>query len=86
MLVSVGSMLTTVFAVYERTRTAGWIWLGVLVVFLVSSRYCYDRWEVSGVVYALIAAFGLGLLLIGAAVIRLQQSIRRGRNVGNLSG
>ncbi len=79
MMVSVGSMLTTVFAVYERTRIAGYIWLGVLAVFLGISGYCYDRWEMPGIAYALILSFGLGLLLISLAVVRLQRSVRRER-------
>ncbi len=77
MMVSVGSMLTTVFAVYERTRIAGYIWLGVLAVFLGISGYCYDQWEIPGIAYALILSFGLGLVLITLAVIRLQRSVRR---------
>ena len=81
MMVSVGSMLTTVFAVYERTRTAGYIWLGVLAVFLGISGYCYDRWEMPGIAYALIFSFGLGLLLIALAVVQLQRSVRRERDI-----
>jgi len=81
-LVSIGSMLTTIFAVYERTRTVGWVWLGVLLLFLLVGRYCYDRWEVPGVAYALIGTFGLGVLVIGAGVLKLRRSIRLSRISG----
>ena len=80
MLVSVSAMLTTLFAVFERTRTVGYIWLGVLVLFVAISGYCFDQWQIHGIAYALLFSFGLGLLLVAIAVSFLKQSIRRERN------
>ena len=80
MLVSVSAMLTTLFAVFERTRTVGFIWLGVLALFVAISGYCFDQWHIHGIAYALLVSFGLGLLLVAIAVSFLKQTIRRERN------
>ncbi|MDH3892451.1 MAG: hypothetical protein OEV49_15395 [candidate division Zixibacteria bacterium] len=83
MLVSVSAMLTTLFAVFERTRTVGYIWLGVLALFVSISGYCFDRWQMHGIAYALLISFGLGLMLVAVAVSFLKKSIRRRRNADN---
>ena len=82
MLVSVSAMLTTLFAVFERTRTVGFIWLGVLALFVAISGYCFDQWQIHGIAYALIASFSLGLLCVGIAVFLLKRSIKRARQEG----
>lgn len=79
MLVSVGALLTTLFAVFERTRTVGYIWLGVLAFFVAISGYCFDRWQIHGIAYALMVSFGAGLLCVGIAVFFLKRSIKRAR-------
>jgi O-antigen/teichoic acid export membrane protein len=83
MLVSVSALLTTLFAVFERTRTVGFIWLGVLALFVAISGYCFDRWQIEGIAYALIISFGLGLLSVSIAVSFLRRTIRRERNTNN---
>ncbi len=78
-MVSIGALVTTLFAVYERTKVVGMIWLAVLVLFVSISGYCFERWQIEGVAYALIISFGAGLTGVSVSIFALKRWVRQGR-------
>lgn len=75
-LIMITAMLTTIFAVYDRTKTVGLIWIGVLVFFVILNQILIPRYSTLGTAYALQISFGLGLVLVVAAAIRLRNSVK----------
>ncbi len=75
-VIMVTAMLTTVFAVYDRTRLVGAIWIGILVFYVAINQWFVPHFHIMGVAYALLIAFGLGLILVALATVRLRHSQR----------
>jgi O-antigen/teichoic acid export membrane protein len=70
-IIMITAMLTTVFAVYERTRAVGLVWLGVLAVYLVLNQLLVPMYKLDGIAYALLATFTLGLAAVLTLAIRM---------------
>lgn len=76
-MIMLTAMLTTIFAVYERTRVIGYIWIGVLVFYLITNLILVPAYGFDGVMASLVISFGLGLLVVGGASLRFRQQILR---------
>lgn len=76
-IIMITAMLTTVFAVYERTRAIGFIWLGVLAVYLVLNQLLVPVYKLDGIAYALLATFALGLIAVLIAAVKMYVQKRR---------
>ena len=70
-IIMLTAMFTTIFAVYDRTREVGFLWIAILGIFVAMAWYAIPQYGTIGVAWALIAAFGLGLVLVAIGGIRL---------------
>ena len=73
-IIMLAAIFTTVFAVYERTRKVGILWISVLALFILLAWFVAPPYGLVGIAWSMIAAFGLGLILIAARGIRLTYS------------
>ncbi|MFH1686481.1 MAG: oligosaccharide flippase family protein [bacterium] len=76
-IVMLSALLMAVFAVYDRTRTVGWIWMVVLVFYVISNQWLVPEFGLDGIAYALLLSFAGGLAAIGIAAARLIRSLSR---------
>lgn len=63
-IIGISSLLTTVFAVYNKTLKVGVIWIFVLCLYIGLSRMLIPTYKLMGVGYSLISSFGSGLMVI----------------------
>ncbi|MEW5995299.1 MAG: hypothetical protein AB1744_13035, partial [Candidatus Zixiibacteriota bacterium] len=81
---SLTAMLTTIFAVYNRTVRVGIIWPAVLIFYVSLTAILVPKYGTLGIGYALIIAFGCGFVAVAIAAKWLRDSVRGGLRVGTL--
>jgi len=75
-IISITAIFAAVFAVYERTKNIGLIWVGVLVLYILMNQVLVPRFGLMGIGYSLIISFMIGLILVIMATFRLERSQR----------
>jgi O-antigen/teichoic acid export membrane protein len=74
-MITLTAMITVVFAVYNKTRVLGFIWIGVLAFYLVANHLLVPTFGMRGVSASLLMTFGLGLVVIAGLAIRMGRAI-----------
>ena len=74
-MIMLTAMLTTIFAVYNKTGKIGLIWIGVLVFYMIANHILVPIYGMSGVGASLAITFGLGLVIVAGVTIRMGRTI-----------
>jgi len=73
-LISLTAIFAMVFAVYNRTKIIGMIWVSVLIFYIFINQILVPRFGLMGIGYSLIISFTIGLILVITAVFKLEKS------------
>lgn len=73
-IISITAIFAMVFAVYDRTKSIGLIWAGVLIFYIVINQILVPRLGLMGIGYSLVISFMIGLILVITATYRLGKS------------
>ncbi|MCH7576047.1 MAG: oligosaccharide flippase family protein [Candidatus Marinimicrobia bacterium] len=75
-VVTFSSMVTTLFAVYDKTRIVGTVWIIVLVAYIALSMVLIPKFDLYGAAYAMIISFGVGLIIVSIAALMLVKQMK----------